>query len=138
MLNLKKLTDVFFQLCMNVEKRREAVVVRDMADTERKVYSMNKVEDLMALIKANDLLKKQEKMEEEKKCNKVLWVFAVVGVIAAVAGIAYALYLYFTPDYLEDFEDEFDDDFDDDFFEDEEEEPVVEVKKAEKASDVEE
>ena len=138
MLNLKKLTDVFFQLCMNVEKRREAVVVRDMADTERKLYSMNKVEELMALIKANDLLKKQEKMEDEKKCNIVLWVFAVVGVIAAVAGIAYALYLYFTPDYLEDFEDEFDDDFDDDFFEDEEEEPVVEVKKAEKASDVEE
>ena len=97
---------------------------------------MNKVEDFVALIKANDLLKKQEKMEEEKKCNKVLWVFAVVGVIAAVVAIAYALYVYFTPDYLEDFEDEFDDDFDDDFFEDEEE-PVV-VKKAEKASDVEE
>ena len=89
-----------------------------------------------ALIKANDLLKRQEKIEEEKKCNKVLWVFAVVGVIAAVVAIAYALYVYFTPDYLEDFEDEFDDDFDDDFFEDEEE-PVV-VKKAEKASDVEE
>ena len=97
---------------------------------------MNKLEDFIALMKANDLLKKQEKLEEERKCNKVLWVFAVVGVIAAVAGIAYALYLYFTPDYLEDFEDEFDDDFDDDFFEDEEE-PVV-VKKAEKASDVEE
>ena len=103
---------------------------------ERKVLGMNKVEDLVALIKANDLLKRQEKIEEENKSNKVLWVFAVVGVIAAVAAIAYALYVYFTPDYLEDFEDEFDDDFDDDFFEDEEE-PVV-VKKAEKASDVEE
>ena len=39
-----------------------------------------------------------------------------------VAGIAYAVYRFFTPDYLEDFEDDFDDDFDDDFFEDEEEE----------------
>lgn len=98
---------------------------------------MNKLEDFIALMKANDLLKKQEKLEEERKCNKVLWVFAVVGVIAAVAGIAYALYLYFTPDYLEDFEDEFDDDFDDDFFEDEEEEPVVHTKGAEKATDIE-
>ena len=48
---------------------------------------MNKVEDFVALIKANDLLKRQEKIEEEKKCNKVLWVFAVVGVIAVrIAG----------------------------------------------------
>ena len=36
----------------------------------------------------------------------------------AVAGIAYAVYRYFTPDYLEDFEDE---DYDDDDFEDEDE-----------------
>jgi len=38
--------------------------------------------------------------------------------VAAVAGIAYTVYRFFTPDYLEDFEDDFDDDFDDDFFED--------------------
>ena len=38
---------------------------------------------------------------------------------AAVAAIAYGVYRFFTPDYLEDFEDDFDDDFDDDFFEDE-------------------
>jgi len=47
---------------------------------------------------------------------------AIIGAVAAVAGIAYAVYRFFTPDYLEDFEDDFDDDFDDDFFEDEEEE----------------
>ena len=35
--------------------------------------------------------------------------------------IAYAVYRYLKPDYLEDFEDDFDDDFDDDFFEDEDE-----------------
>ena len=40
-------------------------------------------------------------------------------VVAAVAAIAYGVYRFFTPDYLEDFEDDFDDDFDDDFFEDE-------------------
>ena len=49
-------------------------------------------------------------------------IFAMV--LAAIAGIAYAVYRYFTPDYLEDFEDEFEDEFDvveaeDDFFEDE-------------------
>ena len=42
-----------------------------------------------------------------------------LNVIAAVAAIAYGVYRFFTPDYLEDFEDDFDDDFDDDFFEDE-------------------
>ena len=38
----------------------------------------------------------------------------------SVAGIAYAVYRFVTPDYLEDFEDDFDDDFDD-YFEDEDE-----------------
>ena len=58
----------------------------------------------------------------EKKKNCILWILAIIGAVAAVAGIAYAVYRFFTPDYLEDFEDDFDDDFDDDFFEDEEEE----------------
>ena len=38
-----------------------------------------------------------------------------IGAIAAVAGIAFAVYKFFTPDYLEDFEEDFDDDFDYDF-----------------------
>ena len=60
--------------------------------------------------------------EEESKKNTVLWVLAIIGAVTAVAAIAYGVYRYFTPDYLEDFEDDFeddfDDDFDDDFFED--------------------
>ncbi|MBF1261482.1 MAG: DUF4366 domain-containing protein, partial [Lachnoanaerobaculum sp.] len=39
----------------------------------------------------------------------------IIGAIAAVAGIAFAVYKFFTPDYLEDFEEDFDDDFDYDF-----------------------
>ena len=66
----------------------------------------------------NELMHKRE--EDEKKRNCILWVLAIIGAVAAVAGIAYAVYRFFTPDYLEDFEDDFDDDFDDDFFEDEE------------------
>ena len=45
--------------------------------------------------------------------------FMITGLaVAAVAAIAYAVYRFFTPDYLEDFEDDFDDDFDDYFSED--------------------
>lgn len=52
----------------------------------------------------------------EKK-NIIVWVLAIIGVIAAVAAIAYAVYKFMTPDYLEDFEEDFDDDFDDYFSE---------------------
>ena len=78
--------------------------------------ALSKVEDLMNAAKLNDLLTK--KQDDEKKKNTILWVLAIVGAIAAVA---YAVYKFFTPDYLEDFEDDFDDDFDDDYFADEEE-----------------
>ena len=64
--------------------------------------------------------KLQEEKEEEKQKNTVLWVLAIIGAVAAVAGIAFAVYHFFAPDYLEDFEEDFDDDFDD-YFEDEEE-----------------
>lgn len=100
---------------------------------------MNKLEELLAQAKGKDLKdlkellgKKQVVVEEKKKCNPFVWILAIVGFVAAVAGIAYAVYRYFTPDYLEDFEDEdfddeedFDDDddnFEDDFFEEEKEE----------------
>ncbi|MBE5884529.1 MAG: DUF4366 domain-containing protein [Lachnospiraceae bacterium] len=84
---------------------------------------MNKLENLVEMTKISELLGKKE--EEKKKCNVLLWVLAIIGVVAAVAAIAYAVYRYFTPDYLEDFEDDFEDDFDeldeddDDFFVDE-------------------
>lgn len=81
---------------------------------------INKLDEVLDNTRVNAILGK--KKEEEKKKNTVLWVFAIIGAIAAVAGIAYAVYRYLTPDYLEDFEDDFDDDFEDDFFEDEEEE----------------
>lgn len=86
---------------------------------------MNKLENLIDMARLNELLGKKE---EEKKCNTVLWVLAIIGTVAAVAAIAYAVYRYFTPKYLEDFEDDFEDEFededeeaedDDDFFVDE-------------------
>ena len=53
---------------------------------------------------------------KEKKSNGFMIFLAIIGCVAVVAAIAYAIYKFFTPDYLEDYEDDFDDDFDD-FFE---------------------
>lgn len=75
---------------------------------------MSKVEELIAETKLNELLRKKD---DNNHKNTVLWVLAIVGAVAAVAAIAYAVYRFFTPDYLEDFEEDFDDDFDDYFSE---------------------
>ena len=72
----------------------------------------NKFEELLNAAKLGDLLHRKE-VAEKKNNNCLLMVLAVIGAVAAVAAIAYAVYKYFTPDYLEDFEDDFDDDFDD-------------------------
>ena len=85
---------------------------------------MSKLEEL-----AGKMLKKEE--AKEKKCTLVVCILGAVLVIAAIAGIAYAVYRFVKPDDLDDFEDDFDDefDYDDDFFDDEfefEEESVEE------------
>ena len=73
---------------------------------------------MMNMNKLEDLLTSLNKKEDEKQKNAVLWALAIIGAVAAVAGIAYAVYRFFAPDYLEDFEEDFDDDFDD-YFEEE-------------------
>ena len=95
--------------CYNVKKRTVT------SEESRKGRGhMNKLEDMIAASKLNELL-------HEKAKNTLLWVLAIVGAVAAIAGIAYAVYKFFTPDYLEDFEEDFEDDFDDDFFSDDDE-----------------
>ena len=88
--------------------------------------ALSKMEELINASKLNELLHKKE--EEDKKKNCILWVLAIIGAVAAVAGIAYAVYRFFTPDYLDDFEDDFEDEFDNDFFEDEDDEPAAATK----------
>ena len=84
---------------------------------------MKRIDDLVDYIQdLKDTYSVCEKKKEEKNSNTLLWILAIIGAVAAVVGIAYAVYRYMTPDYLEDFEDDFDDDFEDDFFEDEEDE----------------
>lgn len=71
---------------------------------------MDKIQELI------DLLKERK---NDERSNLLLWIIGVVGAICVLAGIAYAVYRYLTPDYLEDFSDEdFEDDFDS-YFEDE-------------------
>lgn len=76
-----------------------------------------KIDDLVNSAKISQLLNKKNADEERKNC--LLWVLAIIGVVASVAAIAYAVYRHVTPRYLDDFDgdfdyDEFDDDFDDD------------------------
>lgn len=96
---------------------------------------MSRVEDFINTAKINDTLNEllHIKKQEEKKQNVLMWILIAAGAVAAVAGIAYAVYRFFTPDYLDDFDEDFDDDFDEDFFEDEDdEEPKEEDKEEEK------
>lgn len=86
--------------------------------------SLAKLDELLQVSRLNSLINKKD--EEEKKKNTILWVLAIIGATFAVAGIAYAVYKFFTPDYLKEYEDDFEDDFDDDYFEIEDEEEKVE------------
>ena len=67
-----------------------------------------RLEEMIAESKLNELLRKKD---EEKTKNIIIWVLAIVGAVAAIAGIAYAVYCFLTPDYLEDFEEDFDEDY---------------------------
>ena len=64
---------------------------------------MNKrIEDIIAETRLNEILHKNE---AEKQKNTVIWTLAIIGAVAAVAAIAYAVYRFVSPDYLDDFED---------------------------------
>lgn len=86
---------------------------------------MEKLSDILEMAKVSDIITKKEKED-----NKIVWALAIIGAVAAVAGIAFAVYKYLTPDYMddfdEDFDEDFDDDFDDDFFDDEDDTDVKE------------
>ncbi len=84
---------------------------------------MNKLENLIDMARLNELLGKKE--DEHKECKTLVWVLAIIGAVAAVAGIAYAVYRFMHPDYLDDFEDEFEDDFEDEESDDDEEDFFV-------------
>ena len=88
---------------------------------------MMKKEDVMELIDMTKLtnmingLKDKEIVVKEKHTINWKKVACVVGVIAAVAGVAYAIYRYFKKDYEDDWDD------DEDLFEDDAEEDVEDL-----------
>lgn len=86
---------------------------------------MNRIEDIVTAI---------QKRDEERHKNTVLWVLAIIGAVTAIAGIAYAVYRYLTPDYLEKYDDDFEDDLED-YFEDDLEETPDAGKEKEEAAD---
>ena len=76
----------------------------------------NKLEELMNTAKINELLHKKEL--EEKNKNGIIIALAIIGAVAAVATIAYAVFRHLERDYLDDFDAyDFGDNFDDDFIE---------------------
>lgn len=94
----------------------------EIASQIRSYRDNNDIKDILAASKLNEILRRDEEEVEMNKKSPVFTILAVIGAIAAVACIAFAVYKYFTPDYLDDFDDG-EDDFDDedDLFEDEEE-----------------
>ena len=79
---------------------------------------MKNIDELISMAKLNSLINAKK---EDDESRKVLWVLAIIGAIAAVAGIAALVYKYLSPDYLDDVDEDFEDDFDDDFFDDDDE-----------------
>ena len=70
---------------------------------------MEKLSDLLEMAKVSDIIARKK----EKEDNKIVWALAIIGAIAAVAGIAFAVYKYLAPDYMDDFDDDFFDEEDD-------------------------
>lgn len=86
----------------------------------KEALGVAKANDILNIVKASELLKKEE--EDKKRAKTIVTICGIIIGIVAVAAIAYGIYCYFTPDYLDDFEDEFEDDdyepdFEDEFFE---------------------
>ena len=95
---------------------------------------MARLDEIMDAIRANEILRRKD----DRKNNWIFWALAIVGAVVVIAGIAYAVYRYLTPDYLEDFDDDFDDDFEDDDPEEEKDgakEEVAPEKKEEQAAE---
>ncbi len=75
------------------------------------ILNNQKVSDILAATKLNEIIKKKEEPVKEKK-NVLLIVLAIIGAVTAIAAIAYAVYRHVTPKYMDEFDDEFEDDFD--------------------------
>ena len=87
---------------------------------------MARLDEIMDAIRANEILRRKD----DRKNNWIFWALAIIGAVVVIAGIAYAVYRYLTPDYLEDFDDDFDDDFEDEDLDEEKDSVREEAKEA--------
>lgn len=84
--------------------------------------NMKKLDELIASnTRLAELLGK--KAEPEKKTHPVVWILAIIGAVAAIAAIAYAVFRYLNPEYFDDFD--FEDDYEEDFEDDDTDENFV-------------
>ena len=88
--------------------------------------------DLLSTLKLAEILAEKK---EDGTCKKIVIALAIIGAIAAVAGIAYGVYKYLTPDYLEDFDEDFDEEFDEDFYDELEKEEAEKAEAEESSKD---
>ena len=77
---------------------------------------MGRIENMISETKLGEILNKRDR---DRAKNTILWIVGIIAAVVAIAGIAYAVYRFLTPDYLGNFEEDLDDDFEDEFFEDE-------------------
>ena len=79
-----------------------------------------KLDEIINNAKLTELLNRKKAEEENKNC--VLWVLAIIGAVATIVAIAFAVYRFMSPKYANfdgEFDyDEFEDDFDDDDIDD--------------------
>ena len=76
---------------------------------------ISKILELVQMTRINAFLDRQESEDAKKPATIILWILAVIGAIAAVAGIAFLVYRYMTPAFEDDYYDDDFDDFEDDF-----------------------
>ncbi|MBP5197944.1 MAG: DUF4366 domain-containing protein [Lachnospiraceae bacterium] len=84
---------------------------------------MDKIEKFLEMVDIDRLSDLLGKKEEKKKVSPWVVVLIVIGVLAVLGGVAFAIYKYVCPNYLMDMDDEYDDDYEDedddnDIFED--------------------
>ena len=90
----------------------------DMADKLHDLADKCGEFDTKKLDRVRDLIDSDAEGRSKKSGSTLKMVLMVILAIAAGIGVAYLIYRYFRPDYLDSFNDDFDDDFDDYFSED--------------------
>ena len=90
---------------------------------------MNRMEELINMVKINEFIRKQELEEQQKKT--VCLVFTIIAGIAAIAALAIVIYKLVNKDDEYDFDIDCEDEFDEDDFEEEEDDFVDEDAPAE-------